>query len=75
MGALLFFIWVENKSVSVVVYGRTVALTPRAAVFFYFVLTTRDWHGFDGAADGVYSDYVKQKEFSKCLKKQKNLPW
>ena len=39
MGALLFFICVENKSVSVVVYGRTVALTPRAAVFFYFVLT------------------------------------
>ena len=38
MGAPLFFIWVENKSVSVVVYGRTVALTPRATVFFYFVL-------------------------------------
>jgi hypothetical protein len=64
MGALLFFICVENKSVSVVVYGRTVALTPRAAVFFYLSSRPQDWHGSDGAAVGVYSDYVKQKEFS-----------
>lgn len=74
MGALLFFICVENKSVSVVVYGRTVALTPRAAVFFILCISPGDWHGSDGAADGGYSDYVKQKEISKCPKKQKNLP-
>ena len=74
MGALLFFICVENKSVSVVVYGRTVALTPRAAVFFILYSHPSDWHGSDGAADGVYADFVKQKEISKCQKKQKNLP-
>lgn len=68
MGAHLFLISMGNKCGSVVVYGRTVALTPRAAVLFILYSHLSDWHGSCGAARSGYYGYVTKRRFQNVQK-------